>query len=248
MILTKTLRNAMHQYFETEFQQSFSLRFNGNPGNHYMSAFGQELLKVVEDMKKIDFPWYLACQMSLSGPKLVIVFGFSEDLQGKHVWYYNASGEKHFDFCKTRLGDSMTPMPLQASPNYGFQYENNNQGNMRAYCARTFGYHITERIVQWSEDHKVDFETAFEALVLVPEKYDTDPQYWLNVLRVLHNNEDQMHDKVNKAQAKWDRLRNLIAGRIQKDGSKMLFKAKHLTDLPKDFADQLEAALCIGEG
>lgn len=98
-------------------------------------------------------------------------------------------------------------------------------------------------------EHVMDtiFESASTAFPFNSGMENTYHNYyfWLERVKMIRPIIDKHCDELNEANQKLNALRTLIAGRIQRDGSKTTFKAKHFVDLPKDFTDKLLPLLNI---
>jgi len=100
----------------------------------------------------------------------------------------------------------------------------------------------------------IDIEGAYDDMLRVPDEHlgedyrqYSNPSYWRGRMELVASVRAEGEADVKLVNDKLSALRTLIASRIQRDGSKTMFKAKHLVDLPGDFAERLVELLEIGK-
>lgn len=118
-----------------------------------------------------------------------------------------------------------------------------------------FGQWIVDGLMQHAESTSSEIEhvmdTVFESTSMSfpfnsgMENLYRNYYFWLERYRWMSKIKNDHQLELDTVNDTLNELRALIAGRIQRDGNKTLFKAKHFVDLPKDFADKLLPLLNI---
>lgn len=224
-------------WFQTFTRLRNTCRYKGQPR---VEMWRSELMAMwvgIHKSLEAGFQMYLGvfpC-MDYMRPVVVLGIGYKYDEsdifdEGTPVcWCY--SGTSGGDFNEVDLTEHGMPQPLQYI-DFGFQPTDNN---IRCRLNEVLG----NKVVDVLADADGALRDVFEEMLEQPKPYTADAQYWLDRLELIENIKRKANDKAKKAEARYRDLQGLIASRIQGDGSKITFKAKHVVDLPKDFADKL---------
>lgn len=226
-----------------EWMQKFprlsgSCRYKGQPRVHLWLPEVLAMWTRIHKSLEAGFQMYIAVIPCMDYVRPVIVMGVGYKYDEKDImkegepvcWCYQ--GSTGGDILEIDLITHAMPQPL-THIDFGFQP---NENNIKVRLNNVLG----EKVVEVLNDADGALRDVFEEMLEVPKVHTNDHQYWFDRMELVHNIKHRASVKSRKFEEKYNDLRMLIASRIQADGSKYMFKAKHLVDLPKDFYEKLE--------
>lgn len=211
------------------------IRFNGTPHTPSFDPRCVRMWQGIYRAQEAGFQMYIGvipC-MDYMRPVIVMGVGYKYDANDimhegtKVVWVLERGG----DFVEVDIYEDGMPMPLTRI-DFGFQPTENN---IKVRLNNIFG----DSVIDVLSDADGDLKDVFLEMVEEPKPHTADPDYWFDRLELVGNIKAHAHRREAEITEKYTDLKMLVASRIQADGSKYMFKAKHLVDLPKDYADKL---------